>query len=215
MYNNSNPAVYLWRNIEINAIKRLIRYKNLPNIVYDLGCGDKTLSKYIFQDKDIVGIDIQGKPDISASIYSLPFDNNSIDFIFCNSVLEHLNRINLALYNINRVLKKGGIFIFTVPNDNLEDNLPFGFGKLINKLVGHKNLFCYMEWKQYLLDNNLKILSREYYLDDYSTIEWSKMLLLQKLFGGLFLNRRKLDRTIKVDINGVWGSAIAFLVTKI
>lgn len=219
MYHNPNPAIYLWRNIEMNAIQEVIKNIDLPKYVCDLGCGDKSISKYLFPDKKIIGIDIKGNPDITADIYLLPFEKESVNFIFCNSVLEHLTKIDLALYNISRVLKKGGIFIFTVPidnlNDNIKDNFPFSFHRIINKSIGHKNLFTYSVWKYHLLAYDIKIIKSGYYLNEQSTHHWAKMLLLQKLFGTLFFNKKKLDRIIREDDNGCFGSCIAFLTTKI
>lgn len=215
MYNHPNPAVYLWRNIEINAVKNLIKDYKFPDIVYDLGCGDKTISKYLFPNKQIIGIDIKGNPDIKADIYNLPFKNKPVDFMFCNSVLEHLTDINLALYNIGKSLKKRGIFIFTVPVDNLNSNLPRYFRGIINKAIKHRYFLNYSEWKKYLWYHDIAIIKSIYYLDKHSTKHWLKMLILQKLFGTLFLNRQKLDKLIGEDNNGCSGSCIAFLCSKI
>jgi len=46
----------------------------------------------------------------------LPYQDNTFDVVFCTEVVEHtFNPIHI-IREVNRVLKKGGIFIFSVPN---------------------------------------------------------------------------------------------------
>ncbi len=55
--------------------------------------------------------------DVKADICDLPFDNESFDFIFCNHVLEHIPDDTKAMQELYRVLKKGGMGIFQIPQD--------------------------------------------------------------------------------------------------
>lgn len=55
--------------------------------------------------------------DIKADICDLPFENNEFDLIFCNHVLEHIPDDKKAMQELYRVLKKGGIGIFQIPQD--------------------------------------------------------------------------------------------------
>jgi ubiquinone/menaquinone biosynthesis C-methylase UbiE len=43
----------------------------------------------------------------------LPYDDNSIDIAYCISVLEHTDNYKFIIQEVNRVLRKGGIFIVT------------------------------------------------------------------------------------------------------
>lgn len=52
---------------------------------------------------------------IKMDIHDIPFDENSIDVIFCNHVLEHVESDIKALSEIHRVLKPGGWAILQVP----------------------------------------------------------------------------------------------------
>jgi len=54
---------------------------------------------------------------IKADITSIPFDSNSFDFILCNHVLEHIPDDKLAMSELYRVMKDGGMGIFQVPID--------------------------------------------------------------------------------------------------
>lgn len=46
---------------------------------------------------------------------SLPFDNDTFDVVFCSHVIEHVNNERKALFEINRVLKPGGVAIIGMP----------------------------------------------------------------------------------------------------
>ncbi len=65
--------------------------------------------------------------DVKADLTSLPFKDNSFDIIFCNHVLEHIQDDTKAMKELYRVMKKGGMGIFQVPQDlnratTFEDN---------------------------------------------------------------------------------------------
>lgn len=55
--------------------------------------------------------------DVKADITNLPFENDSFDIIFCNHVLEHIPNDTKAMQELYRVLKKGGMGIFQIPQD--------------------------------------------------------------------------------------------------
>ena len=62
--------------------------------------------------------------DIKADICALPFNNDQYDLIFCNHVLEHVQDDTRAMKELFRVMKKGGMGIFQVPQD-LNRNVTF------------------------------------------------------------------------------------------
>lgn len=55
--------------------------------------------------------------DVKADICDLPFDDNSFDVIFCNHVLEHIPDDTKAMQELYRVLKKGGMGVFQIPQE--------------------------------------------------------------------------------------------------
>ncbi|GAB4264406.1 MAG: hypothetical protein Kow0080_03420 [Candidatus Promineifilaceae bacterium] len=81
--------------------------------VLDVACGLKGLSEFITQDK-YLGCDLNGG-DVIASIYSLPFPDNSFDTVVLGEVLEHLDMPLVALSEAGRVSRHR--IVVTVPNN--------------------------------------------------------------------------------------------------
>ena len=55
--------------------------------------------------------------DVKADICNLPFEDNTYDLIFCNHVLEHIPDDTKAMQELYRILKKGGMGIFQIPQE--------------------------------------------------------------------------------------------------
>lgn len=55
--------------------------------------------------------------DIKADILDLPFDDDVFDIVLCNHVLEHIEDDQKAMAELFRVMKKGGMGIFQVPQE--------------------------------------------------------------------------------------------------
>jgi len=53
--------------------------------------------------------------DINIDIQDVPFEDNEFDFISCDHVLEHVPDYPLAVSELFRIVKKGGIAEITVP----------------------------------------------------------------------------------------------------
>ena len=88
----------------------------------DIGCGEKPYRKmvkpYIAEH---IGFDYKNtlhdksKIDLFGTAYDIPAGNNSFDTILCTAVLEHLEEPSKAIKEANRILKKGGYAIYTMP----------------------------------------------------------------------------------------------------
>jgi SAM-dependent methyltransferase len=92
--------------------KFLAKYSSDMKLVLDLGCADGKYRKY-FPNR--IGLDIkQGKGvDIIGDAHDLPFENGKFDMVLCTEVLEHLHSPHIAISEMSRVLKKGGMLILT------------------------------------------------------------------------------------------------------
>lgn len=65
---------------------------------------------------DYITADIESPlAKVKMDIEDIPLDDNSIDVVFCNHVLEHVNNDQKAMSEIFRVLKPGGWAILQVP----------------------------------------------------------------------------------------------------
>lgn len=98
--------------------------------ILDIGCADGFISSVIAEETgaDMYGIDISRtsiskakKRGINAKVVNIdrekiPFVGSSFDAIFCGDVLEHVYDTESVLRDINRILKKDGYIIVSVPN---------------------------------------------------------------------------------------------------
>lgn len=66
---------------------------------------------------NIVNFDLQPFRNVSivGDLFRLPFLDNSFDFVFCIYVLEHITDPKLAIEEMYRVLKPGGICYCLIP----------------------------------------------------------------------------------------------------
>ncbi len=96
--------------------------KYIKGSLVDIGCGRKPY-KDLFAPyvAEYIGIDHEGTTHDRANIdrfgtaYEIPADNSEFDSALCTAVLEHLEEPEFALRECYRVLKPGGVAIYTVP----------------------------------------------------------------------------------------------------
>lgn len=129
------PATAVWRAGEIAHV---INFPFPEGFGLDLGCGDGQLTKIIMEKvgtRKVVGIDIDpretalaGKLNLYERIHVAPGDkipepDGSFDWVFSNSVLEHIPNIDDVIKEVARLLKPGGVFLLTVPGDKFHQCL--------------------------------------------------------------------------------------------
>ena len=124
-------ALALIRSLECKQFNKF-EYKR-P--VLDLGCGDGLFSKILFEDKTDCGVDITldflKKAKRKGSFHlgcqsdatELPFKDNSFNSVISNCVIEHIDNIDRLFQEVNRILKPGGIFVFTTHTHQYNDFL--------------------------------------------------------------------------------------------
>jgi len=114
------------RNILVNRIhdQQLQRYASthFSNVLVDIGCGSKPykdlLRPYV---RSHIGIDHQetlhdkSNIDRFGTAYDIPANDSEFDCALCTAVLEHLEDPEKALRECHRVLRTGGIAIYSVP----------------------------------------------------------------------------------------------------
>lgn len=174
----------LWRSVEALSFNQI----NLKHPVLDLGCGFGEFGGVVFAQIEM-GIDINRKEleQILAGTHykykkvrwadarKLPFKDESYSTVISISVLEHINKAEKVIFEVSRVLKKGGIFAFSVPTVRLYDNLLipkicnfFGAKKLGAKYFDlhcrafkHVNLRPASWWAKQLKKSGFEILIQE------------------------------------------------------
>lgn len=136
--------------------------------VLDVGCGIGFTSQ-LYPNFDITGIDISdgmlaNNPFhwIKAPAESIPFPDNTFDFVICRSLLHHLEVPSDGLREMFRVLKPGGRWVCWDPNAGA---LATYFRRIYQKTDRFSHLhhsFKDTELVKMIEDTGLKITERRY-----------------------------------------------------
>lgn len=133
--------------------------------ILDIGCGNGYfLSKIAERDKNhggnMIGVDYaesgfeNGRkllPEtqfVKSVAEKMPFSDEEFDVIIMMETLEHLERWKEALDEAYRILSKGGCFIVTAPDGN------------IDKWAGHTNFWNEKEFRKNLSAYGLSLLEK-------------------------------------------------------
>lgn len=166
-----------------NLICRLLARRATPGgRLLDVGCWDGagTISygtaASISRD-NLYGIDVfndileEARKKINAFRVDLerdsfPFPTDFFDIVVCNQVFEHLKNIYLPMTEICRVLKPGGLLVFSVPNLATLHNralLLLGFEPTSIRVFGpHVRVFTLKGAVSFLTYNNFFHVERVY-----------------------------------------------------
>ncbi len=229
------PATNYWRAVEIAAVLD----RGLPiGRGLDLGCGDGKLTKTMLdastaKDRQMIGIDLdplETNLAIESKIYqhvhtcsatAIPEEDESFDFVFSNSVLEHIGPIEGVLDEVARLLKPNGKFLFTVPSSDFHRCLKGGqstpsarssYLEEIDKRCAHLRYWSEAQWRSQLAQRSIKVDFVQNYLSEKQVRRWE---VLSAMTGGLLykLHGKKsrpieIQRALKMRSgrNGVLGS---------
>ena len=114
-------------------VKGIIESRCAPGyLIMEAGCGEGSITNWFaerykkvhFTGVDIsgIGIDMARKRGLDntefkvADMKNLPFDDDTYDFVFSQSVLEHVVDWEVALREIYRIIRSGGEFLIRVGN---------------------------------------------------------------------------------------------------
>ena len=132
-----NQDDLLWQQLKtipafrafLRAVEARFYYSiDLSGDLLDVGCGDGNFSELLFDEPVLAGIDPWWNPlkkSQKAGRYKvlaqamgdrMPFDDETFDHAFSNSVLEHIPDIQPVLNDTSRVLKENGRFVITTPS---------------------------------------------------------------------------------------------------
>jgi SAM-dependent methyltransferase len=123
----------LWRAWEIAAY----RHYALKEPVLDLGCGDGQFFRLCFPrvrqawgvDIDSRAVELARQSGVYREVYetpadNLPFESGTFETIFSNCAMEHMDNIDSVLNEMQRVLKKRGVALFSVVTDKFVELSP-------------------------------------------------------------------------------------------
>lgn len=201
----------------------ILRGFNFKNPILDLGCGEGVFTKIFFGEEKVdVGLDINPeiaklarkngvyKKVVVAPASDIPFPDNYFKNVFSNSVLEHITDLDSVFSEVHRTLKKGGKFIFIVPDKSASDYLFYaeilekiGFKSLAKAYINFKNkLYRYSHlesknyWEEISKRNNFKVKRitgffspREVRIVDFFSLTAFPDYILRRIFKHSFIFR--------------------------
>lgn len=216
-YDNRYNGVYMQdhKGLDIYRVKSLLNeIPNTVKMILDYGCGQgrwiKILSR-AFPDGKISGTDVSSRAiELAVEKYpqykffpfdgeTTPFADDSFDLIFSYHVLEHVCDIEKTIFDISRLLKKGGYLCTILPCGNKNS-----FEERITHLVqggkedsidarerffyedpGHIRRMKSRELIELFSQNNVRLYKEFYAYQFWGAIEWiskSGYVLINKIF---------------------------------
>ena len=152
---------------------RLKKKNKNKSIKLDIGCGD-------YKKEGYIGIDRFSRPGVDLVIeletQQLPYENNTVDEIYCSHLIEHLSDPIKLIEEFNRVLKIGGKLTLIVPHYTN----PYACS------IAHKTYWSLMSIDQEILD---------YYTDT------EFILLSKQICVSFILDENWLDRLVNMVLN--------------
>lgn len=166
--------------------------------VLDLGCGEgrHVHGVHVLGGINVVGLDLDlpsltkareglsmlpassgATQFLSGDAYRLPFAGQTFDAVICSEVLEHLEAYDLALAEINRVLKPDGQFVPTVPRawpERICWALAPGKGGYGDQPGGHIRIFDEAELRQKVRSSGFAYRGRHFAHALHSPYWWLK-----------------------------------------
>ena len=189
-----DKATIFWRNIELSVVKEILQFRSV-RLVLDLGCGEGEVAREVFgkrlewgldNDKEMVKKAKKSgiyKKVLFASALKIPLKDVSVGMVFSNSVLEHIKDIERVLDEAKRVLRPGGLLVFTVPTNKLSEYLGWGkwYARIFNRKYNHYHLYSLSKWKQILKKHGFEVIRNKEYLSMRDIRYWHKLLWVGRL----------------------------------
>jgi SAM-dependent methyltransferase len=129
-----NPF-YISRRALLRCIRQHARNISSGRLL-DVGCGSKPYRE-LFSVDEYIGLDIEtsGHDHSSSEVdmfydgETIPFDDAHFDHVFSSEVFEHVFNLDRLLSEVNRVTKKGGSLLITLPFCWDEHEIPYDFAR--------------------------------------------------------------------------------------
>lgn len=96
---------------------------------------------------------------------TIPFEDNFFDVVWAGDVIEHIRFTNVFINEVNRVLKKGGLFALTTPMHNRLKNVIIAlhnFDKHFDPEFPHLRFYTITSLKSVLGKRGFRIMAVKY-----------------------------------------------------
>ncbi len=171
----------------------------------DIGCGEGELSRFLVSQQMILS-DISllalkkasqyGDRAAASDILQLPFKENSFDRVVFTEAIYHIPQPQKALEEIYRVLKPGGLCLFTA---GVRDSLSIRYREAVDRLTAKKDLHNHQQdenlfqefyskraIKRFFKSNRFKIKRRFPYLFEFKPLYQDRFYDFLVTLGFLF-----------------------------
>lgn len=193
--NPFQPATSWWRSIELAVV---IEHGLPHGTGLDLGCGDGKLMRILLDAAGVspalTGIDpdpLEAGDAAGAGVYQrvhtapgdrVPEPPASFDFVFSNSVLEHIDELEPVMAETARLLRPGGTFLFTVPSPGLHECLagPLwgsrqAYLEKIDRRCYHRRYWSEAQWGECLGRHGIDLVLAKPYLTRAEVQRWENL----------------------------------------
>jgi 2-polyprenyl-3-methyl-5-hydroxy-6-metoxy-1,4-benzoquinol methylase len=182
----TSPYMVLWRTIEIAVMNHLAARQGLDLQVHvdlDVGCGNGVLGHAVVRDIG-VGFDLEPsgvvwaryhKPAyralLRASATAIPLAAGSQQFVFSNSVLEHIPDDQAALDQIAGVIGPGGYLLLSTVSEQFptlmlgDSNPDPTIRAALDRSYAHYHYYSAAAIEQALAARGLHLLDSAYYIN--------------------------------------------------
>ena len=215
---------------ELKAYQEGVRFPN--GLILDLGCGEGTFAQMLRELLDIESLFVGGDCDraklvraarrdglyvqtVGLDASHLPFKEETFDAVLSNAVLYNLRPTpEQAVREVQRVLKKGGEFIITVPTHLADQHywveeflrkmrlvgLAHWYRQRMNQRMGFVSALRPDMWCKMLEASGLSVQTVIHYISGAVSRRWSVLAMTPlRLMGGLrMLSPKAIHRTVSV-----------------
>ena len=142
LYNNGKISLLDVGFGDLRLLKKLRRCREIIYFGIDISLDSYRFEKYFRNDQNVA----------LASVTKIPVEDNSFDIVVSTEVLEHISQIDKAIKEIYRVLKPGGSFFVSIPN-----NYCYKY-KIKGPHADHCNNWTYREFLTYILNFGFELV---------------------------------------------------------
>ncbi len=199
---------------------RQVNFSYTTGVALDLGCGTGFLSQALLTEncctaEHIIALDIAppmlalarakiNQPKVSflcADAEFLPLQNHSVNLVMSNFALQWCEDLNRSIQEARRVLKSGGLFLFTIFGESTLHELKSAWQQVDS--YAHVNTFVHANrLRNMLVESGFQVnrIQTEAYVSVYESV-WDLMAELKQLGAQTIIKGGNRQITTKTAMN--------------